>query len=329
MTLLKDYITIFGSTITNPQYTIAIPTFNRGLFLVDAVESALNQSYNGVFEVMVVDNNPERNDITEQLMSKFTDNPKVSYFKNSSNIGMFGNWNRLFELATGKYVVMLHDDDLLFDCYLAIMDSFINKTKGRYKQIYSLHYSTGDRTKQISLEKHVKIEYKEKKQEDFSSGCALGIPSGMMLYKDCFDAIGPFNSDFFPCSDIEFAVRSTKIIKCCQIRVPMVLYYVGVNETMNPLTAQKVPYQYERIQDILQIEYPYFWKAILKLTRRANLNSICSHICTFADASYVRKGLEEIGYKSNKVKDTISKFFQYIVKLYLYLARTRSIKLEL
>ena len=37
------------------------------------------------------------------------------------NIGMIGNWNRLYTLARGEWVVMLHDDDLLYNDYLSIL----------------------------------------------------------------------------------------------------------------------------------------------------------------------------------------------------------------
>jgi glycosyltransferase involved in cell wall biosynthesis len=320
---------IFGCNYEHPRYTIAIPTFNRGPFLIDAIESAIYQSYDGIYEVMVVDNNPDRNDSTEQSMARYANNPCISYYKNSTNIAMFGNWNRLYELAKGEYVIMLHDDDMLFDSYLKIMDLFIEKTNGRYQQIYSLHYSCSERRDKFSfsIPESFTFKYKEKKAVDFSSGCVLGIPSGMLLWRDAFKAIGPFDSVFFPCSDIEFATRSTKRVECCQIRLPLVMYYIGVNESMNPITAQKVPFQYEKIQDAIYMDYPLLWKFVLKLTRRANLISMCKHMCTFTDYSNMEIGLKEIGYKPNILLEKCSFLCQFAIKLYLLIARTKSIRI--
>lgn len=66
-----------------------------------------------------MDNNPERGCETEKLMMSYSNNPMISYYKNADNLGMVGNWNRLFTLAKGKYVVMLHDDDLLLPTFLS------------------------------------------------------------------------------------------------------------------------------------------------------------------------------------------------------------------
>lgn len=38
-------ICIYESNEFNPRYTIAIPTFKRANFLIDAIESSLNQTY--------------------------------------------------------------------------------------------------------------------------------------------------------------------------------------------------------------------------------------------------------------------------------------------
>ena len=51
-----------------PQYTIAIPTFNRVDLLKLAIDSAVNQDDFSDYEILVVDNNPERDDATELLM---------------------------------------------------------------------------------------------------------------------------------------------------------------------------------------------------------------------------------------------------------------------
>ena len=49
--------------------TIAIPTYKRNGNLKEAVESSLNQmGFDETYQVLVVDNNPERNDETEKLI---------------------------------------------------------------------------------------------------------------------------------------------------------------------------------------------------------------------------------------------------------------------
>jgi glycosyltransferase involved in cell wall biosynthesis len=49
-------------------------------------------------------------DNTESIVNKYTD-PRLKYFKNNRNIGMFANFNWCLELANGKYIQLLHSDD--------------------------------------------------------------------------------------------------------------------------------------------------------------------------------------------------------------------------
>ena len=118
----NNYTLIYTSKVENPEITIAIPTYKRPNLLLEAISSAINQETSVKYDIIVVDNNPGRGDETEQLMEKFRDSLLVSYYKNSSNLGMVGNWNQLFSIAKGQWVAMLHDDDLLYPNYIKIMN---------------------------------------------------------------------------------------------------------------------------------------------------------------------------------------------------------------
>lgn len=99
--------------------TIAIPTFHRHELLTRTLDSALNQVDAGKYEVIVVDNDGEGDSSADKIMQSYCrkyDN--VRYYRNEQNIGMTGNWNRCIELAAGKWVVLLHDDDVILENYL-------------------------------------------------------------------------------------------------------------------------------------------------------------------------------------------------------------------
>jgi glycosyltransferase involved in cell wall biosynthesis len=92
-----------------PLVSICIPTFNRSGMVEKAIESALNQTYTNI-EVIVVDN--QSTDETDEVVASFHDK-RLRYVKNSQNLGLFGNFNRCIELATGKYLHILHSDDYI------------------------------------------------------------------------------------------------------------------------------------------------------------------------------------------------------------------------
>ncbi|AJP74784.1 glycosyltransferase family A protein [Sphingomonas hengshuiensis] len=107
--------------------TIAIPTFNRPEFLRESLESAAKQTGFEDFEILVVDNCSEPENVESVLgYLSYYDGPPLRYYVNETNIGMFGNWNRCLALARGEWTTILSDDDLLFPEFLTKMQAYID-----------------------------------------------------------------------------------------------------------------------------------------------------------------------------------------------------------
>jgi glycosyltransferase involved in cell wall biosynthesis len=94
---------------TGPLITIAIPTYNRAVWLRGCVESALAQTYPN-FEVLVSDN--ASTDETPEVLKAF-DDPRLRVVRQEKNIGLMPNWNACLWEAKGDYIVYLPDDDRL------------------------------------------------------------------------------------------------------------------------------------------------------------------------------------------------------------------------
>ena len=101
-----------------PLISIVIPTYKRASTLRETLNSAIYQEGNHNYEIVVVDNNPERGDETEMMMVEYASVNNLLYFKNIENVGMPSNWNRCVELANGEWITLIHDDDLLVNNYL-------------------------------------------------------------------------------------------------------------------------------------------------------------------------------------------------------------------
>ncbi|RZA30141.1 MAG: glycosyltransferase [Proteobacteria bacterium] len=93
--------------------TIAVPTFKRPALLEQTLRSIAALEFVVAVEVIVVDNDPEGDDAqAAQMMSSLITVP-YCYYRNTENVGMFGNWNQCLFQARGTYLTILHDDDLL------------------------------------------------------------------------------------------------------------------------------------------------------------------------------------------------------------------------
>lgn len=119
---VSSELTFAGEDKTAPLVTIAITTYKRPDFLLEAVSSAIGQDFDQPFEVVVVDNDPGSNALSlllERIPGLHQRN--IRYFVNAENIGMYGNVNRTVPLARGSWLTILHDDDLLNADFLRTM----------------------------------------------------------------------------------------------------------------------------------------------------------------------------------------------------------------
>jgi len=217
-----------------PKFTIAIPTFKRADLLMEAIESALDQKDFSDYDVIVVDNDPERGCETEKLMNTYS-NQRLGYYKNTENLQMAGNWNRAFQLARGEYLVLLHDDDLILNSFLYDCSKILDKKKniGILKPMaYSLESDT------INLEKlnnnsSVSTETIQRLY-DFSnfSSFKLGAPTGIIFKKKDVIELGGFNQDFFPVMDFCFAVVFSQKNEVFLFHKYLSVYRVSDNESL-------------------------------------------------------------------------------------------------
>jgi glycosyltransferase involved in cell wall biosynthesis len=101
----------------SPLVTIAIPTYNRAeTYFGEALHSALRQTYSNI-EIVVSDNCST--DCTGAVVAGI-DDPRLRYFRHEPGIGQKNNYNFCFEQARGSYVLLLHDDDIIDDDFVAV-----------------------------------------------------------------------------------------------------------------------------------------------------------------------------------------------------------------
>jgi len=91
--------------------SLVITSYNRDHFIEYAIKSALAQDYPNL-EIIISDNCSTDN--TDQVVSKYLDDPRIKYSVNDSNIGMLANFDKATrELASGKYITYVSSDDYL------------------------------------------------------------------------------------------------------------------------------------------------------------------------------------------------------------------------
>jgi glycosyltransferase involved in cell wall biosynthesis len=93
-----------------PLVSIGVPTYYRPDGLRRLLTSLVNQTYQNL-EIIVSDNCSPTLE-TEAIVKEFaTADPRVRYFRQSQNIGLFYNFKFVFDQSSGEYFAWAADDD--------------------------------------------------------------------------------------------------------------------------------------------------------------------------------------------------------------------------
>ncbi len=103
--------------MSHPTVTIGLPVYNGENYLRQAVDSVLAQTYGDV-ELVISDNGST--DATETICREYAEQDgRVQYHRVEQNRGATWNFNRVVELARGRYFRWAAHDDLLMPECLA------------------------------------------------------------------------------------------------------------------------------------------------------------------------------------------------------------------
>jgi glycosyltransferase involved in cell wall biosynthesis len=93
-----------------PLVSVGVPVFNGEAGLARCLDGLLRQDYNNL-EIIISDNGST--DATPAICEAYARrDPRVTWVRSDENRGSIWNFNRVFELATGKYFMFAaHDDE--------------------------------------------------------------------------------------------------------------------------------------------------------------------------------------------------------------------------
>jgi len=100
--------------LTQPFFSIIVPTFNRADIFPLAVRSILRQTFDD-YEVIISDNCST--DATPEAARQFTDS-RVRYVRTPEHYRIADSWEFAWPHASGRFILMLSDDDALAACAL-------------------------------------------------------------------------------------------------------------------------------------------------------------------------------------------------------------------
>lgn len=222
-----------------PSVTIAIPTYQRGPLLRRALESALGQTYRGELEILVVENPSDQTPgvgptYAESICLDLAD-PRIRHFRNSSNLGMAGNWNKCIELAASPWVVLLHDDDWLAPAHIELSLA-LARSHPQLKLIGSQGYiERADADPHPDPPPDHPIRAIRLTPRHYLLGNTM-FASGVMVDRETALSLGGFDPTWFPTMDHLLWLRFAEAAPCARIQQPLMHYFIGDNVSLDPAT---------------------------------------------------------------------------------------------
>lgn len=105
------------------KFSVLLPTRNGGPYLENCIHSILGQGYNDL-ELIISDN--ANTDQTGEIIAHYATDPRVKILRLESPISVTDNWNNALFAASGDYIMMMGDDDLLLQGYFKRMAEIID-----------------------------------------------------------------------------------------------------------------------------------------------------------------------------------------------------------
>jgi glycosyltransferase involved in cell wall biosynthesis len=180
-----------------PLVSICIPTYNRAGMIDRAIESALGQTYRNI-EIIVIDN--DSNDNTAAVVASYVDE-RLTYVKNERNLGMFGNFNRCIELATGKFLHILHSDDYIEPDFTSQCVRFFQEHPSVVMTSTRARITSDSFEKDITFSDTDRIYPAPEGFRRLLSARSYIICPSVMVLRDIYQEVGPFSLEYPYSSD--------------------------------------------------------------------------------------------------------------------------------
>ena len=198
-----------------PLVTVICLCYNHAEFVVETLNSVLNQSYSNV-ELIIADDCSTDDSVTV-IENWRQQHPEVPFIKNEKNIGNTKTINQAFQYAKGDYLIDLAADDvLLSDCIAIQVRAFETSDLDRLGIVYgnveniredgsfdSYYYPIGSNGKVIS-----KRNSGELYKEVISGETICSVSS--MIKRSVFEALGGYD-EHLAYEDFDFWVRASRI----------------------------------------------------------------------------------------------------------------------
>ena len=190
-----------------PRISICIPTYCQIDYLRQTLNSVQIQTYED-YEIIISDDSP--NDLVEQLVKTFDFGNKLTYYRNTVQLGSPENWNACIKKAKGNYIKLLHHDDrFTHPDSLSVLARMLDENpEASFAFCGSLVKSASNQNGRVHKATDKQLELLIKNPENLFFGNFIGAPSAT-IYRSNLGL--EYDTDMKWLVDVDFYIRVLQI----------------------------------------------------------------------------------------------------------------------
>ncbi|AWB09765.1 Glycosyltransferase, GT2 family [Thermodesulfobium acidiphilum] len=227
-----------------PKISIIVPVWTTPKqFLIDMIESVLNQTYSN-WELCIADGASKEayvKDVLEEYIKK-DDRIKVKYL--SENKGIVGNSNEALSISTGDYVALLDHDDTLAPFALFEVVKAINENENA-----DFIYSDEDKISEDGTKRfnpHFKPDWSPDTLRSYNYIAHLSV-----IKKELLNEVGWFREGYDGSQDYDLILRCTEKAKKI-VHIPKILYHWRISQNSTAQNPNSKLYAFESAKKLLK-----------------------------------------------------------------------------
>jgi len=198
-----------------PSISIVIPTYNRPHALSELLETIMRQAY-APLEIIIVNDCGEPVEAVASLYPELT----IKLVSTATNVKHVQARNEGLRHATGEFVMLIDDDDLLTDGHIERMVQGIGGGDLAYSDAEIFDYRVENHVRIPTSRRLFAYRYDRQGMREFSTF----IPSGCLYRRSLHAELGGFDPTVYHYWDWDFLLRVQQRYVVQRVPVASVLY---------------------------------------------------------------------------------------------------------
>jgi len=234
------------------KISVVITSYNQKEFLIETIESALNQTLKP-YEIIIADDHSTDGsvELIEQYAKQYPDLIKPIFHE--KNLGIAKNRNFAFRKATGNLVSWINGDDRLLPRKLELeLKTYLNNPKAKW--VYSQVYYIDSEGRRINIRFKGKYQTRSYTFKDVIT--KIGVePAYHLIDRSILGEVGLFDENLELYEDWDFTIRLAKNYEFAYCPIPLSEYRQhggGVSKADKGTHLRAVKKIYQKVLPLLE-----------------------------------------------------------------------------